>query len=313
MAISFVLQTYRSPDQIERLVDVLNRGCPGSVIVIAHSGPPENLAKLVLERRVARVLPAVPGRGGFSLVDSYLSALRWLRQQEIPYDWVVLLSEQDYPIRPLQEFLSTLERSNVDGYFYFFDPSHERTESHSPMAWPPGEWKDRYLFHYHFLKDHLSTIERAVLRFPRKALSLTRSHRLHTSFGLALGRRVDAAPFSPDFQLYAGSAWPTIRRECAEALLNFVEERPDVVEYFRHVILPSEAFVPTVLLNKKTFRISPYELRYFDFRGGHHGHSKVLGPADLEAAYASRYFFARKFDMSVHPTIFDALDARVLG
>src|SRR5262249_19856780 len=147
----------------------------------------------------------------------------------------------------------------------------------------------------------------------RKALSLTRNHRLHTSFGLALGRRVDAAPFSPDFRLYAGSAWSTIRRECAEALLSFVDERPDIVEYFRHVILPSEAFVPTVLLNMKTFRISPHELRYFDFSDGHHGHSKILGPANLPAAFASSCFFGRKFDMSVHPAILDVLDARILG
>jgi hypothetical protein len=313
MRISFVLQTYRSPDQIGRLVDILNRGCPDSLIVIAHSGPLDGLAQLARERRVARVLPAVPGRGGFSLVDSCLSALRWLRQQNVPYDWVVVLSEQDYPIRPLQEFFATLERSDVDGYFYFFDPSNERSETCRPMVWPPREWKDRYLFHYRLLKNELSTIERALLRLPRKAMSLTRNHRLHTSFGLALGRRVDPVPFSPDFRLYAGSSWPTFRRECGEALLDFVEERPDIVEYFRHVILPSEAFVPTVLLNKKTFRISPHELRYFDFSDGRHGYSKILGPADLEAAFASKCFFGRKFDLSVHPRILDVLDARALG
>jgi hypothetical protein len=313
MRISFVLQTYRSHDQIGRLVDTLNRGCPGSLIVITHSGPPDALVELAREHRVARILPAVPGRGRFGLIDSYLSALRWLRRQNVPYDWTVLLSEQDYPIRPLGEFLERLEHSAVDGYFYYFDPSNEKAAIGGPMVWPPGEWQDRYLFRYGLLKDELSTIERALLRLPRKVLSLTRNRRLHTSFGLALGRRVDAVPFSPDFRLHAGSYWHIIRKECGEAILDFVDERPDIVDYFRHVILPHESFVPTVLLNMKMFRISPHELRYFDFGNSYHGQSKTLGPADLEAAFASRCYFGRKFDVSLHPSILDVLDARVLG
>jgi hypothetical protein len=313
MRIGFVLQTYRSLDQIGRLVDTLNRGCPGSMTVITHSGPRDGLARLTREHQVSHVLPAVPGRGRFALIDSYLSALRWLRRQSVPYDWIVLLSEQDYPIRPLGEFLEALEHSTVDGYFYFFDPSNERAATAGRMVWAPGEWQDRYLFRYGTLKNELSVIERALWRFPRKILGLTRNHRLHTSFGLDLGTRADATPFSPDFRLRAGSYWHVIRRECGEALLDFVDENPDIVDYFRHVILPHESFIQTVLLNKKVFRISPHDLRYFDFSNSHHGRSKTLAPADLKLAFASQCYFGRKFDMTLHPDILDVLDSRVVG
>jgi hypothetical protein len=313
MRIAFILQTYRSLEQIGRLVDTLNHGCPDSLIVITHSGPRDGFAQLTREHQVAQVLPAVPGRGRFALIDSYLSALRWLRRQNTPYDWIVLLSEQDYPIRPLGEFSATLEHSEFDGYFYFFDPSNEKAASRGPMVWPPSEWEDRYLFRYGFLKNDLSTIERALLRLPRKVLGLTRNHRLHTSFGLGLGRRADATPFSPGFRLHAGSYWHVIRRECGEAVLDFVDENPDIVDYFRQVILPHEALIPTILLNKKALRISPHDLRYFDFSNPHHGQSKTLGPADLKPAFASQCYFARKFDMTLHPRIFDLLDSKVLG
>jgi hypothetical protein len=313
MRIGFVLQTYRSLSQVGRLVDTLNKGCPDSLIVITHSGSRDGLAELTRNHRISHVLPAVAGRGQFGLVDSYLSALRWLRRQSLSYDWIVLLSGQDYPIRPLAEFSETLERSQDDGYFYHFEPLDVGGASDGPIAWSRAEAIDRYFFRYACVKDDLSTAQRALLRIPRQALALTHKYRLNTSFGLRVGRRAGATPFSPDFRLYGGNYWHTIRRECAEAVLDFVDENPNVVDHFRHVVLPDESFIPTVLLNAKKFRISASDLRYFDFSNSHLGHSKILGPADLEPVFASKCYFGRKFDATAHPTILDILDAKVLG
>src|SRR5258708_7220999 len=127
------------------------------------------------------------------------------------------------------------------------------------------------------------------------------------------GRRAGATPFTSDFRLYGGNYWHTIRRECGEALLDFVDENPNVVDYFRHVVLPDESFIQSVLLNAKRFHISSSDLRYFDFSNSHLGHSKILGPQDLESVFASKCYFGRKFDAIAHPAILDILDAKVLG
>ena len=312
MRIGFVLQTYRALGQVGRLVDTLNKGCPDNLIVITHSGSRDGLEALTREHRISHILPAVPGRGQFGLVDSYLSALRWLRRQNQSYDWIVLLSGQDYPIRPLAEFAQALERSQHDGYFYHFDPLADAGAGGGPISWSREEAIDRYFFRYACVKDDLSVAQRALLRIPRQALALTHKYRLNTSFGLRIGRRAET-PFSPDFRLYGGNYWHTIRRECAEAVLDFVDENPNVVDHFRNVVLPDEAFIPTVLLNAKTFQISSSDLRYFDFSNSHLGHSKILGPADLEPVFASQCYFGRKFDAAAHPTILDILDAKVLG
>ncbi|HEX5862957.1 MAG TPA: hypothetical protein VF014_01600 [Casimicrobiaceae bacterium] len=103
----------------------------------------------------------------------------------------------------------------------------------------------------------LSLIERAALRLPKLALARTRDYRLSTSFGLGLGRRAERTPFSSEFRLYAGSYWNIIRRECAETLIDFVDENPDIVDYFRQVILPDESFVQTI----EQRRGSPFALR----------------------------------------------------
>ncbi len=87
---------------------------------------------------------------------------------------------------------------------------------------------------------------------------------------------------------------------------------PTIVDYFRHVVLPDEAFIQTILLNND-FKLSPDDLRYYDFTKSRHGHSRVLGPSDLAPALASRSFFARKFDTTITPKILDRLDDNVLG
>jgi hypothetical protein len=309
MRIAFVIQTYRLFDQVARLIGALQQGCPDCIVVVTHNHLGENIENLTRRVRVTKVLPAIPGRGRFGLVDSYLSALRWLERSGQQYDWVVLLSGQDYPIRPLGQFVDELRRSAFDGYFYHFDPLDPQAARRGRMTWPAKEGENRYLFRYVVLKDELSVAHRALIRGPRLALDLTRNYRLNTSFGLSLGRRAQKTPFSADFRLVAGSYWHIIRRECSEALLEFVDENPDVVDYFRQVILPDECFLQTVLLNNG-FSISADDLRYFDFRGSRHGHPKTLGPTDLDAAFASRCFFARKFDITLHPGILDRLDAR---
>ncbi|MGZ8368909.1 MAG: beta-1,6-N-acetylglucosaminyltransferase [Rhodoplanes sp.] len=313
MRIALVLQTYRGLDQVGRLIDTLNQGCPDNLLVIVHSGSRDELQELTGKHRIDRALSTAPARGRFGLIDGYLSALRWLHRQDKPYDWVVLLSGQDYPIRPLGALRETLERSPVDGYCYYFDPLDERGAGSGKMAWSIDEARNRYFFRYSFMTEQLSLIERAALRLPKLALARTRNYRLRTSFGLGLGRRAERTPFSSEFGLYAGSYWNIIRRECAETLIDFVDENPDIVDYFRQVILPDESFVQTVLLNNGGFHLSPFDLRYFDFSGSRHGHSKTLNATDLPAAFASKCFFARKFDAVMHPGILDHLDLRVLG
>jgi hypothetical protein len=218
------------------------------------------------------------------------------------------LSGQDYPIRPLSELRETLTQSQVDGYLYFFDPLDEGVAGRGRMAWSIQEAKDRYFFRYRSLTDDLSVVGRAVLKLPRRALAVTHGYRLNTSFGLALGRRAKTTPFSRALRLYGGSYWHIIRRECADALIRFADENPDIVDYFRHVVLPDEAFIHTILLNNKNFRLCADDLRYYDLANSRHGISKTLGPADLAPAFASGCFFARKFDMSAHPGILDDLD-----
>jgi hypothetical protein len=120
-------------------------------------------------------------------------------------------------------------------------------------------------------------------------------------------------PFTAEFRCYAGSYWHTIRRRCVDYLLEFFERRPDVVRYFRKVLIPDESFVHTVLANNPDFRFLNDNRRYIDMGGSRHGHPKFLTEGDIPQFAGQRYVFARKIEWTSGPALFDKLDSYALG
>ncbi len=78
----------------------------------------------------------------------------------------------------------------------------------------------------------------------------------------------------------------------------------------RGALCPDEAFPHTVLANDCSLKLSPRELRYYDFTGAVLGHPKLLGLDDLPLVMASGCYFARKFDLARDPYILDVIDER---
>jgi hypothetical protein len=301
----FLIQSHKDPDQLARLVGTLRKGCPDSVVLVSH-----DVHATPLPRRVfggdtnVHVIQGKGGRGDFTIVDGYLAALRWLRDNRIHYTWITNLSGQDYPVSSLAAFAEELSAAPHDGFL------HHSTE----LAQDPRDGYDRYYFQYRKLKNSLSLAERAMLRLPRVALErFSAPYRINTSYGLMIGRRAHPSPFNAEFRCYAGSYWHTIRRRCAEYLLDFVDAKPDLVAYLQRVLVPDECFFQTVLANHPGFRFVNDNRRYFDMRGARHGHPKVMTEDDLPKFLGGRYFFARKFERSNGLALLDRLDQYALG
>ena len=82
-------------------------------------------------------------RAGLSVLEPYLTALDWLAEHEVDFDWLIYLTGQDYPTLPLPESEAFLERSGKDGFLSYWD-----------IRAKPGYWGDsrrglrRYLYQY---------------------------------------------------------------------------------------------------------------------------------------------------------------------
>lgn len=304
MRFCYHIQSHRSPEQLTRLVHAVKRYSPNSVIHISHdvNGARLDVAEL-------QSLPDVVvqfhegGYGDFSHVDRYMAAVDWLNGEGVHVDWLVNITGQDYPLRPLGAAEDELVQSGADGFMEYWDAFGP--ESH----WPRRRVRSRYYFHHRRLMP-LTATQKKVLR-PLQALNRVQPLlRLHVSYGLAVGHRV-RSPFGPDLRLHGGSAFSSLSWPVVAYLREYFDRRPDVVEYFRRCLSPVEAVFQTIVCSAGQFNLVPDCKRYFDFRGSEFNHPKSLTAEDLPRALASGAHFARKFDYEKHPELMDVLDAHL--
>jgi hypothetical protein len=78
------------------------------------------------------------------------------------------------------------------------------------------------------------------------------------------------------------------------------------------VLIPDESFIQTVLANHADFRFANDNRRYVDMRRSRLGHPRVLTGADIPQFAGGRYVFARKFEWTGSPALFDRLDSYAL-
>lgn len=304
--ICYFVQSHRDPEQVEHLIATLAAGGRGSIVHVSHDAQGPRLDVPRLERH-----PGVTvhfdqgGYGDFSHVDRYLRALEWLLQQRIQPDWVVNLTGQCYPVRPVLEIESELHESDADGYLEYFD-------IFGPTSpWPKHRGRSRYLFRHRRLAT-LSPRWQRSLRPLQVVNRLQPLLRVHVSYGLMVGvkRRARDDQYR---RIFGGSAYSALRWKCAMYLLEQVRSRPNLVRQYRQALSPEESIVQTVLVNAGRFNLVNDSKRFVDFSGTRLNHPRALGVGDVPAAMASGAYFARKFVDSAGAAAIQLLDDTVLS
>jgi hypothetical protein len=297
MRAGYLVQSHRDPDQVARLVRTLRHGSPDCLVHVSHDFASSPLDLAGVPGVVVRA--ARGGYGDFSHVRRYLDAVEDLAPDRP--DWIVNITGQDYPIRPVAEAEAELAAGDADGYLEYF-PALDPDRS----AWPVRRARSRYLFRHRRLLA-LSPAAKRRLR-PLQALNYVQPVlRVHVSYGLTVGIR-RRSPFGPHFVLYGGSAYHSLSWPCVDYLREFCAARPEVLRYYEGTLSPVESLVQTILVNSGRFRLTGDCRRYFDFRGSTFNHPRFLGLEDLPRALASGADFARKIE---DPAVLDALDARL--
>src|SRR5579862_7450988 len=219
MRLAYLLLTHRLPKQVVRLVGALkDRG--DSFFIHVDKRADEEVHG-TLQRALAND-PSVQFTpphgcywGSFSIVEATVDAMRALIASGRDFDRVVLLSGQDYPIKPRRYIKAFLERQDDQEFIESFPLN-------IPNKWTEhtGPYKDlNRILHWH--------------------ISL-RSRFLHIPIRRSLPGRMKP---------YGGSQWWCLSRACVEYLLHFIDDNPRVVEYFRHAFIPDELFFHTLVSN----------------------------------------------------------------
>ena len=277
MRIDYLIRAHTAPEQLARLVGRLNEGDVRFYVHVNQLTDEETFAAMqagLAGRENVVWVPRVKCYwGGFSLLRATLVGIESiLASGDLP-DHAVLLSGQDYPLRPPTE----IER-------YFAARNGRNLLNHFRL--PAPEWAGEggglnRLRYPHF--------ERA--RYKTRLLRLPAPRRLPEGL-----------------EPYGGMAFWALTGETLAWLMRFLGERPEVLRFFRRTKMPDELFFQTVLLSSLAETVDNELLHYLDWSSGS-AHPATLTVADLPKLRASGRLFARKFDASVDSEILDLLDA----
>jgi hypothetical protein len=214
--------------------------------------------------------------GDYSIVQATINGFEEILATGKPYDYIQLMSGQDYPLQHIDAFHAHLH-NNPGKVFMHYESVEEQWQEAMPRI------KNYYLSHLQLPKGtyQAEKIVNAVL--PKRKLP---------DGIVAMGR----------------SQWFTASRESVAYIVDYIKKERWVTRFFKYSWAADEIIFQTILYN------SPFRehmvndnLLYLDWSKGE-ASPKVLTMADAPALQASGKFFARKFNADIDCEILDFLD-----
>ena len=298
---------HNDPAQVRRLITALPE-----VPVVLHCDvkAPPDVADTMSRGWGSRVrlLPRTSGAlNSWSLVRIELAGLRAVLEHSAA-EHVAVLSGSDYPLLGVPQLAARLEA--WAGRSYLFNAPVPYASWSTPRHPDGGRWRTAHRF---FTRgDDLAFVRGVPLRRPwRRALP-------------------------EGLEVRSSSQWKVYAREDVERLLRIVEERPDLVDFFRTSLVPDESFVASVLTSDPLGdgRRLPdcYAIPWFfswSAQGAHHPEWLTGADSDAVAAAARgpactlaelrtgaparpEAWFARKVSSSRSGDLLDRIDAELL-
>jgi hypothetical protein len=279
---AYLIFAHKNLDQLLRLVRRLDTG---QASFFVHVDEKTDTAACEREMRELSEIPNVnlverhrSPWASFGFVRAQRAAMEAALRTGAPFTHLMLLTGQQYPIRPAHEIDSFFDAHRGTSFMGYGD----RNTATFKMR------KRRFRnWHFYFAGRHWEV--------PLNKVGVRRS--------IPGGMRP-----------YRGAADFTLSRECAEYACQFVEHNPRYVRFFKHTIFADEFFWHTILLNSPLAdKVENVTLRYAQY-ADRSGHGALLRKEHLPEikAKAAEHLFATKFDTTVDSYILDLIDRDIL-
>lgn len=229
--------------------------------------------------------------GDYSQIEYVIYMMRFIREYG-EFQYYSIHSGSDLLVRPMEELIDFLSKTNK----YAFLDCHKLP------------WKD---WQYGGGLGRLALIWPDCMRRRLKPHSILRYSR--AIYGRMYGAKILKGKKLPkDIQFYGKSAWYTLRKDCVNDILNYLDSHEEFLKLFRKALCGDEIFFATIanLVSgvHQSEIVQDDDLRFVDFEIVNKksvGSPKTLTYADKDKIINSKAFFARKVDISVDHRIVD--------
>jgi hypothetical protein len=317
MQVAYLVLSHRPPSQLRRLLSTLRNQDHDAPLIVHHDRFRSTVSESDVDvgGRVELLTSAHPiGWGDFSQVEVYWRMLGWMIDH-VDFDWVVLLSAQDCPIKPLSELRDMLEHVEGDAIL------SARAIDEIPEADQRVEFQNRYYYQYAEapnlgIRKHLPNGTQKVLRsgarvgadVVNRLQSTAHVYKFPDGLNYRVGRRARTTPFSSTAPCWQASSWATLSQKAAETVVSYARDNADYVSYYQSTVLADESATATILCNDPATRVADGDLHHVRWSNALSGHPDIFHAKDVDELAMSSKYFARKFDIDDDAVVLDRLD-----
>ncbi|WP_231490799.1 beta-1,6-N-acetylglucosaminyltransferase [Pedobacter sp. Leaf170] len=279
MRIAHILMVHKNPRQVLRLVERLNHPFFDIYIHVDNKVDILEYEFLLKIPRVKFIKSRITCNwGGWSFTNAIIQSLKEVVDYNQNYDFVNLISGQDYPIHS-SEYI----------YEYF---SKRLGKNFLHIEEKDSVWFSEALDRYE--KFHFTDAKFKGKYFLQNILNLVSKKRKF--------------PDGMEFHGGSKSSWWTISYDCAVYLTSKLHNNKELKKFFKYSWGSDEFVIASIIMNSEHGKNTTNDnLRYIEWPEDS-AHPRILSIGDLNAITNSEMIFARKFDIAVDAEILDKLD-----
>jgi len=276
MRVAHLIITYTNPAQTARMIKRMQHPDFDFYIHVDAKFPIESHAEVAKIPNVYLIQNRVDVQwAAFSTIQAEFNGLQEILDSARTYDFISLMSGQDYPIKTADEMQDFFEARKGKLLLKYRDFANE---------WQEGMIRvNRYhLTDYKFRGRHF--LERIINNIVK---------RTNQPKGM---------------KFYGSSMFWAISPEAAEYVLETVDRNRKMKRFFKHSWAPDEFLFQTILLNSPFASSVINENCHYYKHPPHTPSPKTFLLEDIDDILASDRLYARKFDMNKEPLILDKID-----
>jgi len=254
-------------------------------------------------------------RGDFSITEAILHSFNMCAGLLSDSDFVNILSGQDFPVRPLNDFHTFLSANQGKNFINNIELPVKNPGYHngacnesfvSFCTWPfkhhPSLFYDRMNASNYFPAGtnsymlqvrSYSFAKNKVVAQMSKYLSRYRSYN-------QLVHNINRLRKLPEGLFYGGSAWPVLTKQAMMDIMQFVQDPSNnsLMKFFRKMKFSDEFVFPTILKKINKHSLVDSDLMYLNWnRANFYGRPAYINEEDIDNIEDSNAFFCRKINI----------------
>lgn len=288
---AYIITAHKNSLHLHRLVSRLDDGNSEFFIHIDQKVDIEPFQSLLDFGDAVHFLPRFDAKwGSYGTIKPYLSGMRAVKESPTPFDRILLLSGQDYPIKSNKEIDLFFANSPYSVFLNYFPIPDER-------KWPGRDRGGLYRVDKYYFGSSWHELFRSRL------LNLLASY-------LPFLRRKIPNGMSP----YTGQTWWNLDMYALNYILAYHDAHPEYFKFHQHTFVADELFIQMIIGNSSDEKllksIENSEKRFTIWEKPSSAHPKILDTNDFDAISSSSDLFARKFEES-DTEILDLIDQKI--